>query len=575
MLAPARFSTRPCQCKQITVEKPLLSYHHAYSNMIRRNTQRNRPPRPRQPTDLKPSIITASIATLVLLCLAMFTDDAESAPNWVLFFGRFHPALLHLPIGFYGVLAILEYLDSSKSGPRIGKACQIVLDFTAIVAAIAAVLGILLALPGGYNEQLLDRHRWLGTLAAVFAFWLIVLRQWARNKSRSGFSIPYHGSLAATLILLFVVGHDGGTLTHGSGYLTRYMPTPIKNIFGMDISQDEDNGPLALDEADIYLDVIDPIFKQTCYECHGPDKEKGDLRLDSFELAMQGGELGDTIVPGDPESSELIFRLHLEIDDDEHMPPEGKQQPTEGQEDILAWWVEAGAPSEGIVAELEIPSEIESAIVAMLNDSGDEATEIVEKIEIPSVPMKPWEEIAADVEALDQEPNINVLRVALDSPAVRVKSPFGEAKIDDAALAKLSPLALNIIELEIGFSDVTDEGLTAVSSMPNLEKLYLQKTSITDEALVLLEGLNRLRYLNIYGTEVSDTGLEYLINLPSLESLFVWETNVTKEAADEFRARKLAQTGVEQWEAEIEALKAKIRDASILVDTGVEVRESE
>lgn len=543
--------------------------------MTRRNTQGNRPPRQREPIDLKPSIITASIATVVLLCLAMFTDDAESAPNWVLFLGRFHPALLHLPIGFYGVLAILEYLDSSKSGPRIGKACQIVLDFTAIVAAIAAVLGILLAMPGGYNEQLLDRHRWLGTLAAVFAFWLIALRQWARNKSRSGFSAPYHGALAGTLILLVVVGHDGGTLTHGSGYLTRYMPTPIKNIFGMDTSADEETGPLALDEADIYLDVIDPIFEQTCYECHGPDKEKGDLRLDSFELAMQGGELGDTIVPADPEASELIFRLHLEIDDDEHMPPEGKPQPTEGQEEILAWWIEAGAPSEGIVAELEMPGAIESAIVAMLNDSGDEATEIVEETEIPSVPMKPWEEIAADVDALDLEPNINVLRVALDSPAVRVKSPFGDAKIDDAALAKLSPLALNIIELEIGFSDVTDEGLAVVSSMPNLEKLYLQKTGITDDALAHLEGLNHLRYLNVYGTQVSDTGLENLISLPSLESLFVWETNVTKEAADEFRERKLAQTGVEEWEAEIEALKAKIRDASILVDTGVEVQETE
>ena len=531
--------------------------------MTRRNTQRNRGPRRREPTDLKPSIITASIASVVLIGLAMFIDDRENAPQWALILGRLHLALLYLPIGFFGVLTILEYLDSSKNGPRIGKACQIVLDVTAIVAFVSAVVGVLIALPGGYNEALLDRHRWLGVLLAILAFWLVALRHWARNKSRSGFSLPYHGALAATLILLLATAKDSITLTHGTGYLSK----------GPNTSSMAEEEPLAIDEADIYHDVISPIFEESCFQCHGPDKQKGDLRLDSFELAMQGGELGDTIVPSDTEASELIYRLHLEIDDDEHMPPEGEPQPTEGQEEILAWWIQAGAPSEGIVADLEIPGEIESAILAHLSDSDDEDVEIVEKIEIPRVPMKAWEDIAADVEALDQEPNVSVLRVALDSPAVRVKSPFGDDKIDDGALAKVSPLADNIIELEIGFSDLTNEGLSIVSAMPNLEKLYLQKTEISDKALTHLKGLNRLRYLNLYGTQISDTGLDELLDLPSLSSLFVWETNVTKEAADAFKERKLAQTGVKEWEAEIEALKARIRDASILVDTGVELEE--
>ena len=557
------FTPSPIRDKQNTVEKPAVTHHHAYSKMTRRNSQRNRPPRRREPTDLKPSIITAVIATVVLIGLAIFTGNRENAPQWALSLGQFHLALLYVPIGFFAVLGILEYLDSSKNGPRIGKACQIVLDFTVIVACLSAVFGVLLALPTGSNEALLDRHRWLGVLLAIFTFWLVVLRHWARNKSRSGFSIPYHGALAATLILLLFNGKDGIALTHGSGYLSKNASA----------STNDEEAFLTIDEADIYRDVIDPIFAASCYECHGPDKQKGELRLDSYELAMLGGELGDTIVPGDLEASELIYRLHLEVDDDEHMPPEGKPQPTEGQEEILAWWIQSGAPSEGIVAELEISAEIETAIVAHLNNTGEEEVGVVEVVEIPRAPMKEWEEIQADVEALDQEPNITVLRVALDSPAVRVKSPFGDEKIDDDALAKLSSLAENIIELEIGFSDVTDEGLAIVSTMPNLEKLYLQKTSISDDALSHLEGLNHLRYLNLYSTQVSDTGLEKLIDLPSLDSLFVWETNVTKEAAEAFKARKLAQTGVESWEAEIEALKARIRDATILVDTGVDVQE--
>ena len=102
---------------------------------------KRKPPRRREPANFKMAIIVASIVTVIMLCLAMFTDGIENAPEWTLFLGHFHPALLHLPIGFYTILAVLEYLDSSKSGPRIGKACEIVLNYTAIVAVIAAVLG--------------------------------------------------------------------------------------------------------------------------------------------------------------------------------------------------------------------------------------------------------------------------------------------------------------------------------------------------------------------------------------------------------------------------------------------------
>jgi len=535
-----------------------------------RSYSKKRPPRRREPVSLKPSIITASIVTVVLLGLALLTGGLESAPNWTLFLGRFHPAILHLFIGFFVILAILEFMDSSKNGPRIGKACQIVLDLTAYVAAIGAVLGILLALPGGYNESLIDRHRWLGCLAAIFAFWLIVLRTWARSKRRNGFSLPYHGALAAAILFFIVVGNDGSTLTHGSGYLSRYLTSPTANMLGKEGSDDE-NRPITVAEADVYQDLIHPIFEQNCVQCHGPDKVKGELRLDSFELAMQGGELGDTIVPGDIDASELIYRLHLEIDDDEHMPPEGKPQPTDGQVAILEWWIQSGAMASGLVGELEVPENVKAAMVAQLDSDAEE--EAVEEVPEITVPMLTWEEIAPEIATLEEEPNIDILRVALNSPAVRVKGPFGDEKFNDEALGKLDPIANNIIELEIGFSDVTDKGLAAVASMPNLEKLYLQKTAVTDEGLAHLAGLTQLRYLNLYGTQVTDAAFDHLMGLPKLKSLFLWETDVSKEAAHDFQERKLASTGVETWQAEIDALKAKIADAKILVDTGIEAEE--
>ena len=84
---------------------------------------------------------------------------------------------------------------------------------------------------------------------------------------------------------------------------------------------------------------------------------------------MLGGELGDTIIPGDPDASELIYRIHLEVDDDEHMPPGDKPQPTGEQKDILEWWITRGSPSEVKLAELDIPLAIKIAIMGHLSGS--------------------------------------------------------------------------------------------------------------------------------------------------------------------------------------------------------------
>src|SRR3954470_21560522 len=54
---------------------------------------------------------------------------------------------------------------------------------------------------------------------------------------------------------------------------------------------------------------IQPIFKSACYQCHGPDRQKAKLRLDSRPLAMVGGRDGKIILPGNAEESALLKRL--------------------------------------------------------------------------------------------------------------------------------------------------------------------------------------------------------------------------------------------------------------------------
>src|SRR5688500_13206127 len=68
---------------------------------------------------------------------------------------------------------------------------------------------------------------------------------------------------------------------------------------------------------------VQPIFAARCYECHGPEKQKGGFRADSKTIAFQAGDSGEKpIVPGDPGKSHLLA-LVRGAKPDEIMPPKG------------------------------------------------------------------------------------------------------------------------------------------------------------------------------------------------------------------------------------------------------------
>jgi hypothetical protein len=95
---------------------------------------------------------------------------------------------------------------------------------------------------------------------------------------------------------------------------------------------------------------IRPIFSDTCFRCHGPDKNsrKADLRLDVREEAIVKRKSGVTpIVPGKPEESEIIRRIFAS-DELEQMPPkEAHKTLTAKQKELIRRWVAEGAMYEG------------------------------------------------------------------------------------------------------------------------------------------------------------------------------------------------------------------------------------
>ncbi|HYV27689.1 MAG TPA: DUF1549 domain-containing protein, partial [Candidatus Eisenbacteria bacterium] len=98
---------------------------------------------------------------------------------------------------------------------------------------------------------------------------------------------------------------------------------------------------LTPESTDFFEKKIRPLLAENCYECHGENKQKGGLRLDSRSGWAKGGDSGPALMPGDLDQSLLIKAVRYR-DKEFQMPP--KKRLSEGQVADLEKWVTMGAP---------------------------------------------------------------------------------------------------------------------------------------------------------------------------------------------------------------------------------------
>lgn len=98
----------------------------------------------------------------------------------------------------------------------------------------------------------------------------------------------------------------------------------------------------SLEQVKFFEQHIRPLLAENCFKCHGPDKQSGNLRVDSLSALLSGGDSGPAIVPGSPAESLLIEAVNYESYE---MPPDGKLSAE--QIDLLTRWVALGAPWPG------------------------------------------------------------------------------------------------------------------------------------------------------------------------------------------------------------------------------------
>jgi hypothetical protein len=331
-----------------------------------------------------------------------------------------------------------------------------------------------------------------------------------------------------TVAALLVVAHLGASLTHGSGYLTYYLPPGLKRVVGVAEARAAKPAIVDIDSALVYQDLIAPIFVSRCVSCHNVNKEKGGLRLDSPEELLKGGKSGPVIVAGSAdEESELVRRVTLPPEHPDAMPPDGARPLDIGETELIRWWIAHGASFETKVGDIE---EVPASVATLFRRIAPPRTEAKTGLYAFAVAPPDTKAVAALNEA-----GYGVRAVARDISLLQVAPLEVQDEFGDEELNRLLPVAEQITWLDLSGTRVGDPGLAALAKMPHLTRLSLQQTAVGDDGLRHLSGLVNLEYLNLYGTSVGDAGLAYLEGLHRLKALYLWQTRVTDEGAAQLK----------------------------------------
>ena len=423
------------------------------------------------------------------------------------FFGHFHVVLVHLPIGILLLACVFQWLERKPRFSSLRTATNIALLIGMTFAIFSALTGYLLSFTGDYDESLVITHQWFGISVAVVSIAMFYFHSKAA-------SFRTQVSVSILLFALIVItGHLGGSLTHGSGYLTKTwslssdtvaIRKPIPNV----------------QEAMVYSDVIQPVLQAKCYSCHGKNKQKGKLRMDDSLRLMKGGKDGPVIIPGNVAKSEMAKRLSLPREDDDHMPPKEKPQPTEQEIALIHWWIAAGAPFDKKVKQLEQPEELKPALLALQKVD-------VKRVIVPDLPSKPVSK--ANDEAIKKLKDIGAVVEPVAQNTNYLAANFVTVtNAGDKEVKMLLPLKEQLIELKLGSTFITDSALEVIAQFKNLMRLQLDRTKITDKGLANLKELQNLRYLNLVGTAVTEKGVLQLKDVKSLRSIYLYQTGVKK-----------------------------------------------
>ena len=285
-----------------------------------------------------------------------------------------------------------------------------------------------------------------------------------------------------------------------------------------------------LGDADIFLDVVQPVLNHRCGYCHNDDQPKGGLSVASYQGIVQGGRSGSSILAGDPAKSALYHRVTLPSGDPGYMPKDGKTPLSKNEITAIAWWISQGAPQSAKISSLKLTPDAKAALTAIVG--GDDNADDSGSKEAP-LPVVPAAD-EAQIKKLEGEGFI--LRKLVKSSNLLVADYVSPKATTPEAIADLAKLGPQLVELNLRHAGVTDAEVHTIGGFSHLRRLRLEENAITDAGAKEIAGLKDLTYVNLTNTKVTDAGFAQIAALPNLREFYVWGAPVTQPAIDKVQA---------------------------------------
>ena len=421
------------------------------------------------------------------------------------FMGRMHPVLVHLPIGIL-IFGILLCFFPQKGKNELLPSIRLAFLIGSIASLAAGGSGYLQYQWEGFSWEEIQTHLIGGVATSLGSFGMYLL-----VKKQEVLTFKIRGLALILGVFLGITGHLGGNLTHGEGYFTEVLPANLQSLFGVAVQSEL--GPQLIEEtwenAQLYADVIQPILNKNCKSCHNPRNRKGELDISSFEGLKKGGEDGQVLNAGDAAHSALFARLLLPKEDEKHMPPVEKNQPSKEEITLIESWIKDGAKEKGTLAAAGISKNLVERFIL--------------KNEIPFYPKSELSPIAADSLTSVKAAGIFAEAVASGSGFLKITCTNFPA-FQDADWKQLAPFKNRIAYLDLSETKVTDAVIDQLGTLPNLTVLKLNSTAISGKELGKLSQIKNLKLLYLNETTVTLSQLQALSASKSLEKVFGYET---------------------------------------------------
>ena len=466
----------------------------------------------------------------LLLLLAIYSE-ASKTNTILLWFGKLHPLVLHFPI-VIGIAIVIYFLFFQHKALEENTE-KFILVGNALMASMVALLGLFLSKQDAYDTDTLNLHKWGGLSIALISWLLIYIKNITANYKKI-IALAY-------LLVLLIFTHQGALLTHGENALS--IPTPVVEVEEVKIVDSS---------LTVYEKAVAPILAQKCVSCHGPDKVKGKLQLQSPALILKGGKDGNILNGIQNQEALLLQRIHLANADEKHMPPADKLQLTLEELTLLTKWVKAGGNFTKKISELAKTDSL--AILAMAYKA-------------PAKGSGDKKNTAPDLKAY----NSNYLTVNyLYNGSEEIEVNFFQGtfyKIEQ--LKNLEKIKDKIVSLNMQGMPITKEDLAIIVQFTHLKKLNLNYTNLKMGDLEAVKSINSLTNLSICGIEVNQNSLKTLLDKAPFTEVHIWTNHSSEKEFQQLSAsnKKVKIIIGDNLDAEIIKLTSPIidQDSSIIV----------